>query len=104
MDGYIDDGFFIFMFYDEFFFEVLDRFINEWNLVEVNCNMLILNVVVQLVKNLGGWLYNFWYRVKMGENEINLVMFDLFEDLNQQIVKFEMFCFLLLDGMVMGQQ
>ncbi|KAK4652448.1 hypothetical protein QC762_0073200 [Podospora pseudocomata] len=82
MDGHTDDGFLTLTFYEEPFLEVLDRSTNEWKLVEVNRNMPILNVAAQSAKNSGGRLYNPWHRVKMGENEINLVMFDLFEDSN----------------------
>ncbi|KAK0705844.1 hypothetical protein B0T21DRAFT_416528 [Apiosordaria backusii] len=79
MDGHTDDGFLTLTFYDEPFLEVLDRTDNEWKPVEVNQNMPILNVAAQSAKNSGGRLYNPWHRVKMGANEIDLVMFDLFE-------------------------
>ncbi|OIW29213.1 para-aminobenzoate synthase [Coniochaeta ligniaria NRRL 30616] len=79
MTTHTDDGFLTLTFYNEPFNEVLDRETNEWKRVDVNRHMPIVNVGDQLQKNSGDKLYSPIHRCYQDENEIDLIMFDLFE-------------------------
>ncbi len=79
MTSHRDDGFLTLTFYDEPFLEVLDRETQEWKLVEVNRHMPIVNVGEELSANSNGRLYSPQHQCYQGDNEIDLIMFDLFE-------------------------
>ncbi|ETS76972.1 hypothetical protein PFICI_10846 [Pestalotiopsis fici W106-1] len=79
MPSHLDDGFLTLTFYDEPFLEVLDRTTQEWKLVEVNKNMPIVNAGEELQRNSNDRLYAPLHRCYQGPNEIDLIMFDLFE-------------------------
>lgn len=66
-------------FYDEPFLQVLDRKTNEWKALKVKENMPIINPGLELQQNSKERLFAPWHRVFMGENEIDLVMYDLYE-------------------------
>ena len=79
MPSHLDDGFLTLTFYDEPFLEVLDRNTQEWKLVEVNNHMPIVSNGEEIQRNSNDRLYSPFHRVKQGEKEIDLIMFDLFE-------------------------
>ncbi|PVI02291.1 hypothetical protein DM02DRAFT_702509 [Periconia macrospinosa] len=79
MPSHLDDGFLTLTFYDEPFLEVLDRATQEWKLVEVNEHMPIVNAGEELQRNSNDRLYAPLHRCYQGPNEIDLIMFDLFE-------------------------
>ncbi|KAK4189002.1 hypothetical protein QBC35DRAFT_494950, partial [Podospora australis] len=74
-----DPGVLTMTFYDEPFLEVLDRKTRGWRVVEVKDNMPIINVGQELEKNSDDRLYAPVHQARHRENEIDLVMFDLFE-------------------------
>lgn len=79
MTSHRDDGFLTLTFYDEPFLEVLDRETEEWKLVDVNKHMPIVNVGEELEANSKGRLHAPYHQCYQGDNEIDLIMFDLFE-------------------------
>jgi hypothetical protein len=79
MPSHKDDGFLTFTFYDEPFLEVLDRATGEWKMVEVNEHMPIVNAGEELQRNSNDRLHAPLHRCYQGPNEIDLIMFDLFE-------------------------
>ncbi|KAK3358795.1 hypothetical protein B0T25DRAFT_563868 [Lasiosphaeria hispida] len=74
-----DEGFLTLTFYDEPFLEVLDRTTREWKLLEVNEHMPIVNVALESQRRSNDRLYAPLHRVTHGENEIDLIMYDLYE-------------------------
>lgn len=79
MTTHTDDGFLTLTFYDEPFNEVLDRTTQEWKRIEVNRHMPLINAGDQLQKNSNNRLYSPIHRCYQDKNEIDLIMFDLFE-------------------------
>jgi isopenicillin N synthase-like dioxygenase len=79
MPSHLDDGFLTFTFYDEPFLEVLDRATQEWKMVEINEHMPIVNAGEELQRNSKDRLHAPLHRCYQGPNEIDLIMFDLFE-------------------------
>lgn len=80
--SHADEGFLTLTFYDEPFLEVLDRATHEWRLVPVHDHehhMPIVNVAEELQRRSNGRLHAPLHRVEQGRNEIDLVMYDLYE-------------------------